>query len=126
MLHLALVLTFFICNKIHNLLTFVKQGVVSASNTNTIYENVTSACEPCPPGYYGADPQRLECYPGTPGYVFEGGTTSAKPINASTDHGYVCPAGAYCPGTTSVPELCPLGTYNPTPGMPTWKHAHHR
>jgi hypothetical protein len=76
-----------------------------------------SACETCPAGFYGADPNRLICEPGTPGYVFELGATVARPLNVTTEHGYICPTGAYCPAKSTKPLLCPIGSYQPSLGQ---------
>lgn len=40
--------------------------------------------------------------------------TSGASIKAPTDGitGNICPTGRYCPEGTSVPRLCPLGTYS--------------
>jgi hypothetical protein len=76
-----------------------------------------SACEACPAGFYGADADRLICQPGTPGYVFEIGATVARPLNVTTEHGYICPTGAYCPAESTKPLLCSIGSYQPLLGQ---------
>jgi hypothetical protein len=68
-------------------------GVESPNNTKSILYSLPTACSACEPGTYGTDSQRLQCYAGTPGYVFLGGTTSAKPLNVTTERGYICPKG---------------------------------
>jgi hypothetical protein len=82
------------------------------NDTHQVLYSLQTACEACAPGYYGDDSQRLECYPGTPGYVFLGATTSATPLNRTTERGYKCPAGSYCPAKSSAPIECPVGSYN--------------
>ena len=59
----------------------------------------------------------MTCHIGTPGYAFGPGTTSSTPLNITTQHGYECPKGTYCPAGTSVPYICPIGTFQPLLGQ---------
>ena len=86
---------------------------------NTIYylDNSTYSCESCPAGYYGTDPDRLECYLGLPGYVYLEGATTSTPTDVDTENGYLCPVGNYCDSSISIdPIPCEPGTYNPSEG----------
>jgi hypothetical protein len=78
-----------------------------------VLQSVRTACDPCPAGTYGTDPQRAICSVGTPGYVFGVATTSATPMNKTLENGYPCPKGYYCPKGTFMPLPCPAGTYQP-------------
>ena len=44
------------------------------------------------------------------GYFCTSGAKTNAPTDGST--GNICPAGKYCPLGTSVPQLCPPGTYS--------------
>ena len=92
------------------------KATLSPNDTHQILYSLNSACTICDPGSYGNDPKRLECYPGTPGYAFLGGTTSPYPVNITTQHGFMCQTGYWCPESTSVPNICPAATYQPTIG----------
>ena len=59
----------------------------------------------------------LLCVEGLPGYAYGAGSTSATPTNYTTQHGYICPKGTYCPARSSSPHLCPIGTYQPLIGQ---------
>jgi hypothetical protein len=72
----------------------------------------SAVCVTCPAGTYGTHPTRLECRNCTAGYVCEGGTISATPTNRSSDKGYVCPVGHYCPEGSSEAQACWPGSYN--------------
>ena len=86
-------------------------GAYAANSSHYLYYSAAAACLDCPPGTYGTDPDRLTCYAGTPGYVFTGGASVARPTNVSSEGGYICPAGHYCPASSASPTACPLGTY---------------
>jgi hypothetical protein len=73
----------------------------------------TRACKVCPAGTYSDASDGLDCKLCTAGYVCLGGTTSAAPANSSTEKGYPCPAGHYCPQGSSKELPCPMGHYNP-------------
>lgn len=92
-------------------------GFKAATSSNASFislDSVANACTPCDPGYYGNDEARLHCFAGLPGYVYLGGTKVAKPVNITTDRGYMCGAGGYCPAMTGTSAtLCPAGTYQP-------------
>ena len=77
-------------------------------------------CEPCRPGWYGNDPNRLTCTPCRAGVVCHEAATSDIPISNSSEFfgvnstkSYPCPVGYYCPRNSSYPTPCPVGTYNP-------------
>ena len=89
-------------------------GITGASAS--ILATLATACADCAPGKYGNDPSRLDCYVGTPGYAFYGGTTGPTPVNVTTENGEICPTGHYCPVSTSVPVACPAGYFQPTAG----------
>jgi hypothetical protein len=73
--------------------------------------HLNTGCVACPPGFYGTDPNRLECYPGHAGYYYLGGTTKEKPTNKTLEKGDMCPVGHYCPPETATPKPCPSGTF---------------
>ena len=60
-------------------------------------------CEPCPPGYYGAHPNRTTCTPCRAGVVCKIGATTDDPVSNSssvaaqlgyeTTSSYLCPPG---------------------------------
>lgn len=91
-------------------------GIVAANGSHSHLYSQQTACQQCAAGKYGTDPQRLVCDPGTPGYVFLPGATSAKPLNATVQKGYICPKGYYCPASSTAPLSCPLGTFQPEAG----------
>ena len=76
-----------------------------------VRDTVTSSCQVCPPGTYGADAYRLSCSPCTEGYVCLGNTKSATPVT-DDDNGYICSAGYYCPVASYQQIPCPAGYYN--------------
>ena len=43
---------------------------------------------------------------------------SSEPAPVAQAYGDVCDPGHYCPNGTALPEPCPIGTYQPQPGMP--------
>ena len=59
---------------------------------------------------------RSKCV-GLPGYAYGAGTTSATPTNVTTQHGYQCGTGTYCPAGSVSPSICPVGTYQPSKGQ---------
>ena len=87
-----------------------------AATGATIFSSIETACEVCPGGYYGTDPQRLQCYLGAAGYYYRPGAKSATPSNLLTQNGSVCPGGSYCPAGSSVPQPCLQGYYQPNLG----------
>lgn len=93
-------------------------GYIGRSETNNTLANLGSfstACVACPAGYYGTDPQRLTCNLCSPGYVCLGATTSATPTNSS-ENGFICPSGSYCPAGSSYNTPCDAGTFQPAFG----------
>ena len=75
--------------------------------------DVTTACEACEAGKYGNDPNRLLCYPGEPGWIYYGATTTQYPVNVTSDNGEPCPAGYYCGANSTSGTACAAGTYQP-------------
>ncbi|RUS80256.1 hypothetical protein EGW08_011985, partial [Elysia chlorotica] len=83
-------------------------------------------CEPCPPGYYGAHPNRTVCTPCRAGVVCKIGATTDDPVSNSssvaaqlgyaTTNSYLCPPGYYCPQASFEATECPAGRYNPSEG----------
>ena len=79
--------------------------------------NVTTFCEPCPPGY-ACDATGLDTYTGTEcaaGYYCTLGSPSVTPNDANCDpdkcDAGICPKGHYCPINTDYPILCEEGTF---------------
>lgn len=70
----------------------------------------------CPPGTYGADPDRLVCDICPGGYVCLGTTITATPASAEEDGGFQCTVGHYCPEGSWEEIPCPAGSYNPDVG----------
>lgn len=95
---------------------FGYKGIIAADDSHSHLYSFHTACQQCEAGKYGTDPQRLVCYTGTPGYVFRAGAISARPLNVTTQGGYLCAPGTYCPPGSVAPLSCPVGTYNPEPG----------
>ena len=57
-------------------------------------------CQPCPPGYYGNHPERLECLPCRAGVVCHIRATTDEPLANGTEaysyedtNSYICPPG---------------------------------
>ncbi|KAF0717142.1 hypothetical protein As57867_002460, partial [Aphanomyces stellatus] len=75
------------------------------------YSSLKGACRLCPPGYYGDGANCTLC---PAGYVCLEGATTPTPQNITTDHGYPCPAGSFCPNGTVAEVPCPIGTFNPS------------
>jgi hypothetical protein len=71
---------------------------------------------PCPAGTYGADSDRLTCDICTAGYICLGSTTTPHPTNISSDNGYSCPPGYWCPRGALEPIPCPPGSYRSSNG----------
>ena len=92
------------------------KGVDVVNHTLSLLGALDTACEPCLPGLYGNDPERLQCDSCTPGYVCVGATTSNVPTDQFSQRGYQCPAGYYCPEGTSDEFACPVGTFRETLG----------
>ncbi|XP_062603182.1 uncharacterized protein LOC134264959 [Saccostrea cucullata] len=80
-------------------------------------------CEPCPPGTFGADPNRAVCETCRAGTVCMALATSDQPVandsslawafGFNSTNSYICPQGYYCPAGSSEPTPCPQGRYNP-------------
>lgn len=77
------------------------------------YTTLNNACETCPEGTYGIDPNRTQCEVCTEGYVCLEGTKSSHPASIELDNGYPCPPGFYCPVGSVQGIACPNGTYQP-------------
>jgi hypothetical protein len=69
------------------------KAVANTNDTHAVLSSLSSACEECPPGYYGTDPARRECTLGQAGYYYLGAATSATPANITLQRGAVCPSG---------------------------------
>ena len=91
-------------------------AATAPNDTLLVLGSVDTACTACPEGYYGSDPLRLVCSAGIAGYYYLGATTSATPTNVTSQRGGICPTGHYCPALCSLPQACPVGTYQPTLG----------
>ena len=63
--------------------------------------------------YYGTN--ILSTYYGDcdDGYICLEGATSPTPASISTERGYPCPVGHYCPSGVTIEIPCAPGTYNP-------------
>eukprot|EP00752_Nemacystus_decipiens_P010330 g9202.t1 len=85
------------------------QGIVNSNNT---YESRDEACAECPPGTYGADPDRLVCDTCPGGYVCLGTTITATPTSIEEDGGFWCTKGHYCPEGSYEEIACAPGSYN--------------
>ncbi|XP_075765836.1 uncharacterized protein LOC106731521 [Pelodiscus sinensis] len=66
---------------------------------------------PCPPGFYchasGLSEPSGEC---ATGFYCTGGASSPKPTEGVT--GNICPLGSYCAAGSTMPRLCPPGTFS--------------
>jgi len=100
-----------------------------------------AACQKCPAGKYGNNPQRSLCYDCEPGFVcLEGAAIGNNATRNQTVNGivfpadmcspydglginnsvvgypntlsYPCPPGSYCPAQSGYPIPCPPGTFN--------------
>lgn len=74
--------------------------------------DVPSGCIDCDPGTYSTVDIIGECPICPAGYVCLGGTITAAPTVESTDKGYECQPGYYCPIGSSAMTACPAGTMN--------------
>lgn len=81
---------------------------------NPYNNNVPNGCTDCDPGTYSTVDIIGACPICPAGYVCLGGTILANPIVESTDKGYECQPGYYCPEGSSSMTACPAGTYNPS------------
>eukprot|EP01135_Chromosphaera_perkinsii_P005913 Nk52_evm8s371 gene=Nk52_evmTU8s371 len=86
-------------------------------NDTVDVSTVGGACEICPAGTYGNRPDRDFCAECEPGYVCLAGATNGTPVNETSERGYVCPAGSYCPAGSAFQKKCPVGTYGPNTGQ---------
>lgn len=75
--------------------------------------SAATGCSICPAGYYRESQTVATCLVCPAGYVCEEGCRSSMPQNRSAHNGFPCPAGAYCPEGSSVPNYCPAGYHNP-------------
>ena len=75
-------------------------------------QTVTISKRKCPPGTYGADPDRLVCDICPGGYVCLGTTITATPTSAEEDGGFLCTKGHYCPQGSYEEIACAPGSYN--------------
>ncbi|CAM4612397.1 unnamed protein product [Lepidochelys kempii] len=66
---------------------------------------------PCPPGFYcqvsGLSEPSGKC---AAGFYCTGGAASSKPMDGAT--GNICPLGTYCTAGSTMPRLCPPGTFS--------------
>ena len=89
--------------------TLCDSGTFGNGNPNN--NNFANACVPCDAGLYSTTDRPGFCFPCTAGYVCLGQTTSETPTDKSTQNGYECPVGHYCPEGSSLERECPVGTY---------------
>ncbi|CAN0481397.1 unnamed protein product, partial [Ectocarpus sp. 12 AP-2014] len=87
----------------------------SLTSNNTLWSR-DDACAECPPGTYGADPDRLVCDICPGGYVCLGTTITGTPTSAEEDGGFQCTVGHYCPEGSWEEIPCAAGSYNPEVG----------
>ncbi|XP_013391352.1 uncharacterized protein LOC106159584 [Lingula anatina] len=94
-------------------------GYKEKNNGQSPRQTFDDTCDPCPPGYYGAEPQRQNCTACQPGVVCHALATTDVPLSNdsaafgyNTTNSYPCPIGYYCPEASSAPTACPNGTYN--------------
>ena len=73
-------------------------------------------CQLCPAGTAGERANRSACDICEAGYVCLAGCTSTTPTDVTTQNGYACPAGFYCPEGSSEEIPCPAGKYNSLEG----------
>ena len=69
-----------------------------------------SQAKPCPPGSYSSGTGASSCTAVPVGYSM---SAQGQTRNNST----ICPAGTFCTGGNATPQLCPPGSYCPTPGL---------
>lgn len=69
----------------------------------------SSKSEPCAIGTYAPKSGMDVCYDCVKGFY-------CPDTSMSTYQTYVCPTGNYCPGRSSRPTLCPVGTFSNTTG----------
>lgn len=81
-------------------------GTVYVINSLRILE--ADSCVSCPAGTYALD---SECLPCDAGFVCEKGASNAQPKSLSTEGGYPCPPGYYCPQGSAEGVPCPVGYY---------------
>ncbi|GBG24881.1 Sushi, von Willebrand factor type A, EGF and pentraxin domain-containing protein 1 [Hondaea fermentalgiana] len=73
--------------------------------------SIAAACTPCPGGTHGTDPLRLECATCDPGYICVHAASTPRPLDVTTEGGYICPVGHYCPAGSTTTLPCPPGTF---------------
>ncbi len=83
--------------------SFIRSDL-NASNVSSLDD----ACMYCERGYYASDDG---CSPCPAGYICLGHTITKYPVNVTTDYGYECPEGYYCPEMSYIETACPIGTY---------------
>ena len=87
-------------------------GTFGNGNPNN-YDH-TVACVQCDAGTYSTTSEPGYCFPCTAGYVCLGRTITPTPVTKTTDNGYECPYGYYCPQGSTKETACPVGTYSDT------------
>ena len=113
---------------------YISTPVITNKITDGYYSDTAGEYNPiptsygavCPPGYFCAAGVKTECVAGTycdaylmntntlqctAGYFCLGGATSVRPMN-SLFNGGICPAGQFCPISTSSPSNCAAGSYS--------------
>ena len=91
--------------------TLCPGGTFDEAICNAGYYFLSGYCEQCPPGYYSDGQTSKGCVICEEGYICTGGAVRKDPRSTS-DGGYPCPTGNYCPLGALAPIPCPLTTYN--------------
>eukprot|EP01012_Entosiphon_sulcatum_P020572 TRINITY_DN2549_c0_g1_i18.p1 TRINITY_DN2549_c0_g1~~TRINITY_DN2549_c0_g1_i18.p1 ORF type:complete len:7257 (+),score=712.60 TRINITY_DN2549_c0_g1_i18:702-21773(+) len=86
----------------------------ASRNDTSLRDTLEASCYPCPSGQYGNHEFRLYCQVCAAGYVCMEASTDARPENITTQRGYPCPMGYYCPSGVTREIACPVGTYGDT------------
>ena len=79
-------------------------------NGNQYNIDLEGSCKSCIEGTYSTD-NDTACRGCEPGYVCLLGASTGHPTNVTTDRGYICPIGFYCPERSYLETPCPAGTY---------------
>ena len=75
------------------------------------FKSPNYSCYSCPAGTY-SNISSTNCTYCNAGYICLGNSTKATPTNRTTDKGYACGPGYYCPMGATSPVPCPPGTYS--------------